>query len=171
MDSLGSLIKFICEMLWPRRNIWVSQSPIGLGGCQNHYWAIEYFFSSVRLPLSASARKDVSFRVLWLGNTRGYKQGAVLSEDVQEQEKIPNLESTRNSPKSQDIMYENLVLWAAAFFSGREGDGLHGCTTIILTRIFDNKVCEVQYIHTQFFLQTSLCWSWKALISDGPRSQ
>ena len=27
-------------------------------------------------------------------------------------------------PQSQDIMYENLVLRAAAFFSGREGNGL-----------------------------------------------
>ena len=46
------------------------------------------------------------------------------------------------------LMYENLVLRAAAFFSGREGDGdgLQECTvtTIILARIFDDKICEVQ---------------------------
>ena len=95
-DSLGS---FIREMLWPRRNIWASQSPIRV---RTNRYCYRVFFFSIRLPLSASARKDVSFRVLWLGNTRGYKQGAVLSvlsEDVQEQEKIllgtaPNLKTS-----------------------------------------------------------------------------
>ena len=98
------------------------------------------FFFSIRLPLSASARK--MFHLEFFDSKIQEVTNKVQYSGYQRTCRNKRRFYTETAPNLKTSCTRTLFLRAAEFFSGREGDGLHGCTTTILTRIPDNKVCD-----------------------------
>ena len=123
----------------------------GIFECHSPHWqsgvrtaaGLSSIFFSIRLPLSASARnmfhleffdseiQEVTNKVQYSGYQTCRNKRRFYSEQPQ------NLKT---------FMYENLVLRVAAFSPGVKEMGYKDVPPIILTRIFDNKVCEVQCV-------------------------